>query len=83
MPKKWSLGTTGKSYEEKVVCLDSVGQNIWKYITKSSKTGKGHKNLIYGFAYISTTIVKALLLERRLCIRHYVSTLIWDLSDTS
>ena len=49
---------TGLSYEQKNVCADDPGQNIWDKIEKSSKTGQGKKSLISTFTCFLTATAK-------------------------
>ena len=50
MSKKQSLQKIGPRKDQKFVCSDNPGQNIWNKIEKSSKTGQDKKSLISTFA---------------------------------
>ena len=58
MSENASLKETGPSYGQKFVCYNSLGQNIWHKVKKSSKIGQNFKNLLSNFACFLTDIVK-------------------------
>ena len=58
MSRNSNLKETGPSYDQKVVCADNPGQNIWNKVKKFSKIGQDFKNLLSNFACFLTVIVK-------------------------
>ena len=58
MLKNWSLKEAAPSYDQKFVCLENPGQNIWNKVDKSSKIGQDKKSLISTFACFFTVIAK-------------------------
>ena len=56
--KNWSFEKTGTSYEQKFVCSDNSGQNIWSKVRKSSKMEQDWKSLVPTFAYFLTASAK-------------------------
>ena len=46
MFKNSSLKEIGPTYDQKFVCTDNTGQNIWHKVNKSSKIGQDFKNLL-------------------------------------
>ena len=64
---------TGSSDDQKFVCSDNRGQNIWKKIEKSSKTRQDKKGLIYTFACFLTATAKLEFMEERDWALGYVS----------
>ena len=56
MLKKLKFG--GNTAGQTCACSNSLGQNIWSKVKKSSKSGQNQKALISTFEYILTAIVK-------------------------
>ena len=59
MSKNSSLEETGPKCDQKFVCSDNPGQNIWQKVKKSIKMGQDFKNLLSNIACFLTAIVKA------------------------
>ena len=62
MSKKWSLETTGKSYEQKFVCSDNLGQHF-KQNNEINQNWKVVQNSNIWFC--STSWQQVIFLERR------------------
>ena len=60
------METIGKSYEQKFVCSDNCGYNFKQNI----EIKQNWKVVQSGFAYVLTTFIKVIFLERRLGTMH-------------
>ena len=52
--KMLNLVEAGPSYDQNLVCLENLGQNIGNKVEGLINIGKDKKTLIFGFAYILT-----------------------------
>ena len=71
------------SSDQKLVCPDNPGQNIWNKIEKSSKIEKDKKNLITIFACFLTANCQSLISGERMSPPNFEIYLIFPNFPTS
>lgn len=67
-PNYQSLTDTEISYQQKLICKDNRGQNLWKRVKRLSKTGQEQKNIDNCFC----VFFNIFFMKKRLCTRLYL-----------